>query len=36
MMIHRLREEQVKALQMDMDDETKRIRKERKLGDRRK
>jgi hypothetical protein len=31
-----MREEQVKALQMDMDDETKRIRKERKLGDRRK
>jgi hypothetical protein len=36
MMIHRMREEQVKALQMEMDDETKRIRKERKLGDRRK
>jgi hypothetical protein len=36
MMVHRMREEQVKALQMDMDDETKRIRKERKLGDRRK
>jgi hypothetical protein len=31
-MVHKMREEQVEALQMDMDDETMRIRKERQIG----